>query len=216
MEPARLYLNRIIAALTGPIQDPVTLEPDFQLDVAWFDAFLSKYNGISLIPRRPLKECEAVELDSCLTGCGAIFGRLYYMEKYPSKITSMNLPIHCLEMLNIVIAVRLWAPKWAGCLVNIWCDNKASVMVLQSGKGRDERLLKCVREIWAWAAQYSISLAVHHMPGKDMIVADALSRCHLGEKFVKIVAKISGQRVKVPPSAFDWPRFDMGHFVGAH
>ena len=137
---------------------------------------MSRFNGVSLIERCPLASHEPVELDSCLTGCGAIFGDSYYMEQYPPSILALQLPIHCLEIFNVVIAVRMWAPRWAGRLINIWCDNAASVMVLQSGKGKDERMLKCAREIWAWAALYSVSLAVHHRPGKEMIIADALSQ----------------------------------------
>jgi len=213
VEHARLYLNRIIASLTGETQRVITLAEDFKLDVCWFDAFMSRFNGVSLIERRPLAAYESVEVDSCLTGCGAIFGDSYYMEQFPPDMLALQLPIHCLEIFNIVVAMRMWAHQWSGRLINIWCDNAASVLVLQSGKGRDERMLKCAREIWAWAALYSVSLVVHHRPGNEMTIADALSRSHLDPKFLRVVGSLSGQRCRVPSEMFTWPRYDMGHFV---
>ena len=213
VQPARLYLNRIITSLTGKAGDVIYIDKEFQMDINWFDSLLERFNGVSLIERHPLEAYEAVELDSCLSGCGAIFGQIYYTEQFPGELVRQALPIHCLEMLNIVVAVRLWAPCWEGRLVNIWCDNAASVAILQSGKGRDERLLKCAREIWAWAAVYSIGLVVHHRPGKDLKTADALSRAHLGPKFLKIVEQIHGDRIRVPPHYFNWPCLDMTHFL---
>ena len=45
-----------------------------------------------------------------------------------------------LEMLNIYLALRVWAPQWAGKLVRWECNNAAVVTVIKSGKTRDQVL----------------------------------------------------------------------------
>ena len=57
----------------------------------------------------------------------------------------MNWSIVQLEMVNILLAVRLFQAHWAGKKVLIKCDNEAVVSVLRSGKTRDPYLGACAR-----------------------------------------------------------------------
>ena len=50
------------------------------------------------------------------------------------------------------------------------------VAVLNNNKARDPFLLACARNIWAISAQHNIHIRVVHIPGKNNIYADALSR----------------------------------------
>ncbi len=80
------------------------------------------------------------------------------------------------EMVNILIALRLWASELRGTRVKICCDNFAVVSTLNSGRGRDENLLAMSRNIWLVAAQADIDLEVVHIMGRTNVVADLLSR----------------------------------------
>ena len=53
-----------------------------------------------------------------------------------------------LEMINILIAPRVWAQQWAHKKVTFKCDNLTIVQVIQTGKTRDEFLAICLRDIW--------------------------------------------------------------------
>ena len=52
----------------------------------------------------------------------------------------------------------------------------AVVDVLTSGKTKDSTLALCACNIWLLSAIYNISIHIEHIPGKNNIVADLLSR----------------------------------------
>ena len=52
----------------------------------------------------------------------------------------------------------------------------AVVDVLTSGKTKDSILALCARNIWLLAAIYNISIHIEHIPGKNNVVANLLSR----------------------------------------
>ena len=81
-----------------------------------------------------------------------------------------------LEMLNIYLALRVWAPQWAGKLVRCECDNAAVVSVIKSGKTRDAVLGAYARNINMLAALFDIELKLVHLPGVCNTVVCLLSR----------------------------------------
>ena len=54
---------------------------------------------------------------------------LVYVDFHPNIIH--------LEMLNAMVALRLWAKDWAGSSVTVYCDKLEVVQVANSGKTRD-------------------------------------------------------------------------------
>ena len=87
-----------------------------------------------------------------------------------------NCHITQLEMLNVVVALKIWAESWANCSITILCDNQAVVEVLNSGKTKDMFLATCVRNAWLITSMYNIRLQVVHIPGRHNQVAGLLSR----------------------------------------
>jgi len=83
------------------------------------------------------------------------------------------------EMINVVVAVKLFKDKWQHRRITVHCDNMACVNVLQTGRGRDPFLLQCAREIWLLSAIHDFTLLVQHCRGHENILADCLSRWHL-------------------------------------
>ena len=79
-------------------------------------------------------------------------------------------------MFNILVAIRLWAFKWANKNVLIHCDNEAVVTILNSGKSRDLTLSRISRNIFTQCASHDIQLQIKHVPGKKNNIADLLSR----------------------------------------
>lgn len=120
-----------------------------------------------------------LEADSCLSGCGAICAGQYYHRQFPDFIIQQGCHISQLELLNLVIAMKVWAGRWHNQAVVLFCDNSAAVTVLSTGRSKDSFLLACAREIWWHAAKHDLLLQPRHRPGASMHVADALSRLHL-------------------------------------
>lgn len=58
----------------------------------------------------------------------------------------------------------------------VWTDNLASAWALQTGRTKDQTLAACAREIWLLASLGNHNIVVKHKPGKDIPLADALSR----------------------------------------
>ena len=79
-------------------------------------------------------------------------------------------------MVNIVVALKIWATQWACKKLRVKCDNIAVVDVLTTGKTKDTILACCARNTWLLSAIYNISIHIEHIPGKSNIVADLLSR----------------------------------------
>ena len=130
------------------------------------------FNGSSFFKKRKFQKF--VDLDACLTGMGAVCAEEVYTVSTPEQYQDAN--IATLEMLNILVAVRVWCKEWAGTSVRIACDNEAVVKVLNSGHTRCPHLAAISRNIFMSAASHDINIHVIHIPGKQNQVADLLSR----------------------------------------
>ena len=107
----------------------VELDQDFQRDLRWFDSFLPRYNGVSMY--NYTKSLSILELDACLTGLGGIWGNLVYHLTIERSFANIDI-VH-LEMVNIVMALRVFARFWSGTRILVKCDNEAVVKVLKAG-----------------------------------------------------------------------------------
>ena len=81
-----------------------------------------------------------------------------------------------LEMVNILLAIRLFASKWKQCKVRVRCDNQAVVQVLSSGRTKDTILAVCAHNIWFGAARFDVVIRYDHIQGVNNRVADLLLR----------------------------------------
>ena len=113
-------------------------------------------------------------LGACLTGLGGVYGQQCHALPLPKDFNNYTI-VH-LEMLNVLVALKIWAYQWTNCKVRIQCDNVAVVEVLASGKTKDKVLATCARNIWLLSSLYNITLQVDHIPGRNNTVADLLSR----------------------------------------
>ena len=173
VKPARYFLNRMLNTLRASHgHTTITLDPEFHRDLRWFERFLPLYNGVSLYDH---KKCDhQVHLDACLQGLGGVWQNFVYHLQIPYGYKGLN--IAHLEMVNILVALKVFSHQWAGKRVLVHCDNQAVVCVLQSGKARDPFLGACARNVWLWAATFDIEVTYVHVMGKYNRAADLLSR----------------------------------------
>ena len=136
-----------------------------------------------------MEECDTdVEIDACLTGCGGVFNERYYHSIFPEFVLAANRHIAQLEMLNIVIACKLWGKYWTGLSIAIKCDNNVCVHVLNNGRCHDAFLLKCAREIWLRCALNDFSIRAVHISTSSNSLADSLSRWHINDSHKQFFA----------------------------
>ena len=74
----------------------------------FFLDLLPDYNGIRIVDKTNIPCQDKLELDACLSGCGAYTGDSYYAEKFPDSIITQGHTIAHLELLNIVVAMKMW------------------------------------------------------------------------------------------------------------
>ena len=154
------------------------LTSDFFRDLTCFFHILKQFNGIVYYDLRPIQA--ETHLDACLTGLGGIFDNQCYA--LPILKTFNEYSIVHPEMVNIVVALKIWATQWNNKKLLIKCDNMAVVEVLTSGRTRDNILAACARNVWLLSNMFNISIHIEHIPGKQNVVADLLSRYQLDKK----------------------------------
>ena len=173
VRPSRIFVNRMLELLRQNYDATrITLTPEFKRDIRWFMQFLARYNGTSYFDHKPPDH--TTELDACLVGLGGRFKNFVY--HLPVVRHYRNLSIVHLEMINILVAIKVFGHMWHRQLILVKCDNDAVVQVLTSGKTRDPFLATCARNIWQEAAVRDIELKYVHIMGKQNKIADLLSR----------------------------------------
>ena len=73
-----------------------------------------------------------------------------------------------LEMLNIMVALKVWGYAWQNMRIEIKCDNLAIVQVLQEGKARDPHLATIPRNIWMLTSLLTFNYLFHILQVKIM------------------------------------------------
>lgn len=110
-----------------------------------------------------------------------------------------------------MVTYRTFAPyiKTPGVRVIIFTDNQGSSAALETGRTKDLTLASCARELWLIATSYNHVISIQHKPGKDIQLADALSRqakdnvkAHLAKREVKRLGL-----VQIPPAINNYKFF---------
>ena len=119
----------------------------------------------------------SLHVDACMTGIAGIWNDRVYAAPVPTYVNFQPNITH-LEMLNILIALRLWAKDSAVSSVTLHCDNLVVVQVVNSGKTRDKFLNACIKHIWFITAVHKIDLQLTHIQGHKNLIANSLSRIY--------------------------------------
>ena len=170
---SRRFLNRMLCTLRKN-HNSKNIHPDteFRMDLLWFIQFLRVFNGMVAFKRNPVEH--HIFVDATLMGLGAIWGNKTYTTTIPDELRDI-FSITQYKMYNIVVAVNTWAHLWQDKVILISCDNQSAVSVCSSGKTKDPFLNACLHALWLHTARFNVDLRVVHIPGKDNVIADALS-----------------------------------------
>ena len=176
--PARIFINRMLDLFRKNFhKKKIHLSSEFFKDLQWFKKCLPQFNGITIYKKPIIAEADALHLDACLTGIGGIWHDRVYSSPAP-VIPGFDFKIVHLEMINVLVALRIWGKFWQHSQVKIYCDNLAVVQVVASSKTKDSFLGACIRNLWLAAAHFDILLQIQHIRGEHNIRADLLSRIY--------------------------------------
>ena len=173
--PARKFMGRILAALRAADERGVVeITPQFKKDLNWFLEYATHCNRRVLI--KPKLDQMVIECDACLRGGGG-FSSTHYFDVVFTEDCAAKYHISQLEALNVVQALKTLITHGTReiCVV-VRTDNIAAMYALNTGRTKDEVLAACAREVWMIAALKGLDLIITHVPGADLILADALCR----------------------------------------
>ena len=194
---SRNFLNRMLDLLRQSHKEiTIQLTPEFIQDLAWFLKFAPKFNGSSYFNNAHVHA--KIELDASLEGLGAYFKDQIYT--IPLARGYNHFHIVQLEMLNVLVAVRVWANEWRGKTIVIACDNQAVVSVINTGKTKDVVLATIARNIAMEVALADINLRLIHILGKNNIIADSLSRYYTSDLHKNNVQSLVSHATWVVPA----------------
>ena len=172
--PARIFTNRMLQCLReAPQRGTESLSLGFKMDLKFFLDLLPRYNGVRVLLKSQVKCQQHLELDACLTGCGACTDTQFYAEQFPREVLDADHTIAHLEMLNVTVALKMWCEQWEGQRVQVACDNSNTCLAIQTGRSRDTFMQHCAREVFLYATRYDIDVRVIHRPGVQLVRADA-------------------------------------------
>ena len=139
-----VVINRMLTLFrANPNGKKIVLTSEFKMDLK----FLPNFNGINIIDKNTIAVDQTLYIDASLTDLGRVWNnKVYCTPTFP--IADFSLKIVHLEMLNIVVALRLWGARWAHSVVTLVCDNLWVVQVVDTGRSRDTFLASCARNIW--------------------------------------------------------------------
>ena len=204
--PTRVFTNRMLENMREmPKRGSESLSLGFKKDLKFFLDVLPEYNGVKVVDKEQIQCQDQLELDASLEGCGAWTGESYYAERFPLWLREEQHPIAHLELLNVVVAVKVWGDKWRGHRVAIITDNMNTCLAVQSGRSRDPFMHQCVRELFVLKVRFDIEMHIRHQPGKELVRADALSRMCVDRKrdeWVKNDVQLRGARRMVVPENY--------------
>lgn len=187
--PGRVFIGRMLETLRKLKcqYHKFKLKCEFKKDLLWWQRFLCKYNGISIIPEQLwCKPDKVLSTDACLEGCGGVCENEYFHVMYPEEIKRQKLSINALEMLTVTVALKLWSKNLHGKRLLIYCDNLMCVNAINTGKVKDSFLLLNLREQRFLCAVHEYELKAVHLPGCENRLPDSLSRWSLSDKYKNI------------------------------
>ena len=178
----RSFLRRMIdlSMVVSELHHHVRLNLGFRSDLQWWLMFVADWNGVRMMSRKcKARPHEVVTSDASGSwGCGAFSSaNCWFQLTWPVSWSSVHITVK--ELLPIVVACAVWEKEWAKLTVMFRCDNAAVVAIINSGRSKDKLVMHLMRCLSFFGARYNFFYFAVHVPGKDNVAADSLSRNNL-------------------------------------
>ena len=208
VRPGRPFLRRLYALQeVGSHPDHfVRLSQPARADIMWWYIFTERWNGISLLWDLGLSKAHLQVLSdaSGSWGCGAFQDPLWLQLQWTPRLQLLSIAVK--ELIPVVLAAATFGHQWSGKVVEFVVDNAAVVEVIKATYSKELHLMHLIRLLVFFAAKHNFWFTASHIPGKENIVADSLSRnnmqmfrsqvpqaapqgCHLSPSLVELLAQ---------------------------
>ncbi len=158
----------------------IRLNRAFRADLEWWRTFLTTWNCHSMMHVHAYRAPPDLTLESDASGswgCGAIWENSWIQCTWENTWQGESITVK--ELLPIVLACGVWGPDWSHKRVEVHCNNMAVVLIIKAQTSCDKSIMHLLSCLHFICAIYDISLKATHLPGKENICADAISRNYL-------------------------------------
>ena len=107
-------------------------------------------------------------------GCGCYWSGRWFQLEWVRQWRDKSIALK--ESLPIVNACAIWGANWRGEAVMARSDNTSAVAVINSRSSHGPELMHLLRCLFFFEARHIFRLEAAHIPGKDNVLADDLSR----------------------------------------
>lgn len=183
IRPGRTFLRRIIDLLRIPGATQghhhIRLNREFRADLQWWITFAEHWNGAAIFPCLREPSASVTSDASGSWGCGAWSGSKWFQLQWPTSLRDYHISFK--ELFAGLVAFTIWGKGWYRCRVRWWCDNQAAVHAVNKRSCRDRDMMRLVRCLFFLEARFGFELVAAHLPGRENMLADDLSRNKLSD-----------------------------------
>ena len=181
VKPGRAFLRRAIDLLRSPSATEghhhLRLNREFRADLQWWQTFAVHWNGVSMLPCPPQPTFSATSDASGRWGCGAWSGSSWFQFRWPAAAEDRHISFK--ELFAGLVSAAVWGKHWRGTRVQWRCDNQPAVQAVCKRSCRDHDLMHLIRCLFFLEAWFGFEMIATHLPGRENMLADDLSRDRL-------------------------------------
>lgn len=187
------YYHRFVedfAEIAAPLYKLMTNDQAFVWDADADLAFKQLIEAISSAPvlRTPdFSRPFIVTCDASINAVGGVLSQVFDDGDHPIAFLShklspaeTNYPVHELELLAIYTCVTKWRCYLEGSSIVVRTDH-ASLALIRKQKTMSRRMFRWISTL----EEYGLQLKIEYQPGRENVVADALSRMNLNSVVVE-------------------------------
>ena len=149
-----------------------------------------------------------IAIDACLEGAGGVRNNEYFRCRFPESFKAQDLKITHLELWAVIIAVGMWGSQLSRKIIRVKMDNEAVSVIINSGRSKDVRLQRQLRELVWWLSKFEFNTIGKHLSRRLNKIPDILSRWHEGvhveQEFCSLTWGQDMRRKQVKPEWFNF------------
>lgn len=180
--PGRCFLRRL-TDLTKKVSKPnhrITFNKESRRDLRAWQIFVEHFNGRQLL--LPLRWITSSSLHlftdaAGSLGYGAILRSKWLYGAWPDHLAQHNITFK--ELFPIVLSFEIWGDALKNRCIQIHSDNAAVVHIINKQSSKDTQIMVLVRRLVLAAMKFNILLKATHIPGKNNVLPDLLSRLQI-------------------------------------
>lgn len=202
----RSFISRLLdlAKSVKALQDVVVMDIGCKSELRFWSRLLDDWNGISFFRNDFLESSQDLKLytDAAPSvGYGGLFKDQWFAGEWPEELNSSSdnpLSTAALELYPIVIACILWGKYWSRKQIVFFCDNEATVNIINKGRSSVSFINKFVRRLTWLSIEGNFYFRAAHVPGLNNETADALSRFQF-QRFRLLCPEAAPSGLECPP-----------------